>query len=252
MSQFHNFMSVEYLPVIYPTSREKRENDYMAFAERVRWEIAKACNVPLTEFTYADCQLGMRAKSKHLARRVPSVFIEFGKFEKLYDLNVKVAYGWLDKFGEASRGKNGVVTKEDFQEYLGLGPRLGAEVFNTLFDLNGTEGINFREYVAGLCFITRHPAFEACVDQVVQQISGGGEGSLSEETLAAGLKKTFVDLDDKQLSRLHKRLLTVEVSKDDQASKEGVTAESVKTFLQKNPDFLAAFVHLKPELLSKA
>lgn len=34
--QFHNFMSVEYLPVIYPTSREKRENDYMAFAERVR------------------------------------------------------------------------------------------------------------------------------------------------------------------------------------------------------------------------
>lgn len=56
------------------------------------------------------------------------------------------------------------------------------------------------QYVAGLCFITRHPAFEACVDQVVQHISGGGGGSLSEETLAAGLKKAFVDLDDTQVN----------------------------------------------------
>lgn len=32
-------MSVEYLPVIYPTSRERRENDYMAFAERVSFVV---------------------------------------------------------------------------------------------------------------------------------------------------------------------------------------------------------------------
>jgi hypothetical protein len=70
----------------------------------------------------------MRAKAKRLAKTASSVFIEFGKFEKLYGLDVKTASGWLDKFGEASRRKDGVVTREDFQEYLGLGANLGAEV----------------------------------------------------------------------------------------------------------------------------
>lgn len=95
---------------------------------QVRWEIAKACNVPLTDFTYTDCQLGMRAKTKRLVKRIPSIFIEFGKFEKLYKLDIKTAYGWLDKFGAASRTSDGVVFRADFQEYLGLGPRLGSEV----------------------------------------------------------------------------------------------------------------------------
>lgn len=41
--QVHNFMSVEYLPVIYPTPREKRENDHTAFAERVSQPCSRSC-----------------------------------------------------------------------------------------------------------------------------------------------------------------------------------------------------------------
>lgn len=53
-----------------------------------------------------------------------------------------------------------------------------------------------------------------------------------------------------QALRLYSRLEAKEASaKEAEIPNKGVTEEGLKTFLQKNPDFLAAFLHVKPELL---
>jgi hypothetical protein len=59
LTQFYNKMSVEFLPVVTPTSEE--QNNPKLFAERVRTSIADALGVSKTEHALADFFLSKTA-----------------------------------------------------------------------------------------------------------------------------------------------------------------------------------------------
>jgi lysophosphatidylcholine acyltransferase/lyso-PAF acetyltransferase len=85
---------VEYLPVIHPTQAEQKNPQ--AFAERVRVTMAQALNISVTRHTYEDAALVMEAVKLKLDSK--AAILEFGKFEKLYQLQVKILKHWLHKF----------------------------------------------------------------------------------------------------------------------------------------------------------
>jgi hypothetical protein len=58
----------------------------------------------------------------------------------------------------------------------------------------------FVQYVAGLCFITRHKAFQSSVEKVVQLLAPEDGERLTEKSVTAGLRKAFADINDKQVS----------------------------------------------------
>ncbi|KAH9558725.1 hypothetical protein CY35_06G023000 [Sphagnum magellanicum] len=106
MTQFHNFMSVEYLPVIHPTLAEQKNP--RAFAERVRATMARALNVSVTQHSYEDAALAMEAVKLKLESKAG--ILEFGKFEKLYQLSFKDAKLWLHKFLAMDPAKRSFLT----------------------------------------------------------------------------------------------------------------------------------------------
>ncbi len=85
---------MEYLPVIHPTLAEQKNP--RAFAERVRATMAQALNVSVTQHSYEDAALAMEAVKLKLESKAG--ILEFGKFEKLYQLSFKDAKLWLHKF----------------------------------------------------------------------------------------------------------------------------------------------------------
>ncbi|KAG0574121.1 hypothetical protein KC19_VG235600 [Ceratodon purpureus] len=79
MTQFHNFMLVEYLPVIHPTVAERKNP--IQFGERVRLTMARAMNTSVTNHTFEDAALAMEAV--RLKIDSASAMLEFGEFKKI-------------------------------------------------------------------------------------------------------------------------------------------------------------------------
>ncbi|MCO5584293.1 hypothetical protein L7F22_038217 [Adiantum nelumboides] len=95
VSQFHNFMEVEYLPVIYPSTREK--DHPTLFAKKVKRVMARALNVSATNHSYGD--LILSTKVKELRNTLfSSCMVEMAKMEKLFHITTKEAGVLLEKF----------------------------------------------------------------------------------------------------------------------------------------------------------
>jgi len=58
-TQFHNFMEVEYLPVVYPP--EIKQENALHFAEDTSYAMARALNVLPTSYSYGDSMIMARA-----------------------------------------------------------------------------------------------------------------------------------------------------------------------------------------------
>uniref|UniRef100_A0A453SLP2 Phospholipid/glycerol acyltransferase domain-containing protein n=1 Tax=Aegilops tauschii subsp. strangulata TaxID=200361 RepID=A0A453SLP2_AEGTS len=59
-TQFHNFMEVEYLPIVYPP--EIKQENALHFAENTSYAMAHALNVLPTSYSYADSMIASRAE----------------------------------------------------------------------------------------------------------------------------------------------------------------------------------------------
>eukprot|EP00268_Persea_americana_P027376 TRINITY_DN26771_c0_g1_i2.p1 TRINITY_DN26771_c0_g1~~TRINITY_DN26771_c0_g1_i2.p1 ORF type:complete len:178 (-),score=27.66 TRINITY_DN26771_c0_g1_i2:694-1227(-) len=70
-TQFHNFMEVEYLPVIAPL--DNKIDNAAHFAERTRYAIASKLNVALTSHSYGD--LILLTKASQLKQENPSLYL---------------------------------------------------------------------------------------------------------------------------------------------------------------------------------
>ncbi|XP_024379184.1 lysophospholipid acyltransferase LPEAT2 isoform X2 [Physcomitrium patens] len=141
MTQFHNFMSVEYLPIIYPNLAETK-NPQM-FAERVRLTMARAMNTSVTQHTFEDATLAMEAVRLNIDSG--SALLEFGEFNKISPFRVKDAKRCLSKFLTMDSSKRGSLTFEDYIKAVNLPNCSLLQQVYRYFDRTNSGCISFRQ-----------------------------------------------------------------------------------------------------------
>jgi len=239
MTQFVNYMEVEYLPVAVPT--EKELQNPREFADRVRSQMAKALGIVCTDHSFLDIKLALAAQK--LKQPQGSSMVEYARVEKLFRLDIVTAQEYLAKFSAMDATHSGIVTLNQFLLALDL-PRTQSteEVFN-LFDKDGTGHINFREFLAGLAFVSTHTSFSKTIESAFKACDVNADGTLSREEVERSLRAMFPELPDRTILHLFDQL---DIDHDGT-----ISWEEFSSFLQQKPEYLAVIMAARPSLLQE-
>uniref|UniRef100_A0A7I4FPL7 EF-hand domain-containing protein n=1 Tax=Physcomitrium patens TaxID=3218 RepID=A0A7I4FPL7_PHYPA len=234
---FLQALQVEYLPVMKPTVREMKYPH--EFASRVRSEMAKALGIVCTEHSFLDIKLALAAEK--LKQPSGRSLVEFARMEKLFRLDFPTAKEYLEKFSAMDRTHSGFVTFEELCTALDL-PRspITKQVFN-LFDKDGHGSINFREFLAGLAFVSSHTSFSSTMEAAFKACDVNGDGTLSRDEVERSLLDIFPELPPITVFKLFD---TLDINHD-----EKISWEEFSSFLQRNPEYLAIIIYAHPTLL---
>ncbi|XP_059456277.1 lysophospholipid acyltransferase LPEAT2 [Corylus avellana] len=116
-TQFHNFMEVEYLPVVSPLNNQKESAVHLA--QRTSHAIATELNVIQTSHSYGDLMLVMKA-SQSRQEKPSSYMVEMARVESLFHISSLEAVDFLDKFLSMDPDPSGRVKFYDFLRVLRL------------------------------------------------------------------------------------------------------------------------------------
>ncbi|CAN6215653.1 unnamed protein product [Urochloa humidicola] len=94
-TQFHNFMEVEYLPVVYPP--EIKQENALHFAENTSHAMARALNVLPTSYSYGDSMIMARAVEAGKVN-CSSYMVEMAWVKDMYGVNTAEAMELLEHF----------------------------------------------------------------------------------------------------------------------------------------------------------
>eukprot|EP00475_Leptophrys_vorax_P017947 TRINITY_DN24511_c0_g1_i1.p2 TRINITY_DN24511_c0_g1~~TRINITY_DN24511_c0_g1_i1.p2 ORF type:complete len:271 (-),score=24.87 TRINITY_DN24511_c0_g1_i1:54-827(-) len=230
MSQPHNRMRVEYLPPVVPTPAEQK--DPRAFAERVRLLMARRLNLCLTDHSFGDVLLALEAKKLRLP--TGTACVEFGVFEKLFRLDAREAKEYLRKFKKMDVDRSGTIGYEGFIAALGLPDSAAARTVFDMLDQADRGRINFREFLAGLVFVSRHPRFRESVEATFKRLDADADGQLSVDEARQGMKLIFPPISEEQLSLLCELLGL--------GSKSHLSWDDFQHFLHLHPEYLVAIL----------
>ncbi|KAL0379609.1 UNVERIFIED_CONTAM: Lysophospholipid acyltransferase LPEAT2 [Sesamum angustifolium] len=118
-TQFHNFMEIEYLPLVSP--HENRKENALHFAQRTGHVIASALNVAQTSHAYGDFMLLARAAESK--QENPSLYmVEMAWVQSNLHLRALEAIEFLEIFLSMNPDSSGHVEFHDFLRALKLKP----------------------------------------------------------------------------------------------------------------------------------
>ncbi|KAG9156931.1 hypothetical protein Leryth_015516 [Lithospermum erythrorhizon] len=114
--QFHNFMEVEYLPVILPDSQKESA---VSLSQRTSHAIATALNVVQTSYSYGDTML--LTKASECKQKNPSLYmVEMAGVQSLFQISSIEAVDFLDIFLSMDPDYRSYVEFPDFLNALRL------------------------------------------------------------------------------------------------------------------------------------
>ncbi|XP_043545592.1 lysophosphatidylcholine acyltransferase 1-like isoform X1 [Chiloscyllium plagiosum] len=152
LCQLHNNVEIEFLPIYTPSEEEKRNP--ILYANNVRKVMANALGVPVTDYTFEDCQLVM--SDSQLKLPVDTCLLEFAKLARKLNLKPDKIEKELDELAEsAKKMKGGLTTLETFAHYLKLPICDALRDMFLLFTENENGTIDIREYVIALSVVSR-------------------------------------------------------------------------------------------------
>lgn len=177
-TQFHNFMEVEYLPIIAPL--ERKEENAVLFGERTSYAMASALNVVQTSHSYGDLML--MTKALELAKdkcSTSNYMVEMAWVESSFSISTSEAMELLDRFFAMHPDSNGCVEIHGFLSAFGLGLCPTYQKIFSYFDVENNGAISFRQFLIGSTQIRKQPlfwracetAFKKCSDRKTLQIS---------------------------------------------------------------------------------
>jgi lysophosphatidylcholine acyltransferase/lyso-PAF acetyltransferase len=147
LCQFHNSLEVEFLPVHHTTPEEAANPE--VFAENVRKEVSRATGIPTSHYSVED--LLMCRKAEQLGLPFHSGLISFPCLNREFQLGLRQAKYWLERFSEMDRDKDGFITSEDFCHYLAVPTdACSLAVFSALRNKASEGGLDFRHYLYGV------------------------------------------------------------------------------------------------------
>ncbi|CAI9101656.1 OLC1v1039027C4 [Oldenlandia corymbosa var. corymbosa] len=147
-TQFHNFMEVEYLPVVFPL--EDKKETAAQFSQRTSDAIANALNVVQTSHSYGDMLLV--SKASEFKQENPSAFmVEMARVDAMVGISTFEAVDLLDVFLSMNPDSSGHVAIHDFLRVLRLKPCTLSEQIFQFFDVQNSGKITFRQ-LRKICF----------------------------------------------------------------------------------------------------
>lgn len=229
LCQFHNFCEIEYLPVYRPNAEEIKNP--RLFANNVRTKMAEALGVPVADYTYDDCRFMSKAAQKNLPYE--RGLVEVQKLRAKLGLDERDVEDELARYAEIVRGKDGLLTLEDFSAYLNLPvtePTL-RELFD-LYDLNGSGKIDFRQYLIGVSVISKPLNTEEAIRLAFKLFDRNGKGLITKDDLTEILR-TNLNMMPHETERLFNQV--------DVRGKGYITYDEFKCCAQRKPEYAKIF-----------
>ncbi|KAJ0111334.1 hypothetical protein Patl1_00326 [Pistacia atlantica] len=273
-TQFHNFMEIEYLPVVHPNENNK-ENAFH-FAERTSHAIASALNVVQTSHSYGDLMLLNKASQSKQGKsssymvemaRVESTNSFFYKFLvfrqnvmlrflsdkhstsyssflylvfQLFHISSLEAVDFLDKFLSMNPDSSGHVKLLDFLRVLRLKScNLSQEIFGFI-DVDKDGSITFKQFLYASAHVMKLPLFRQACELAFAECDNEGNGSITEHELGLTIRPAIPDLNKDEI---HGLFSLFDSDGDGEVSKDEFVSS-----LRKNPLLIAVF---SPSLLHR-
>ncbi|XP_040999443.1 lysophospholipid acyltransferase LPEAT2-like [Juglans microcarpa x Juglans regia] len=236
-TQFHNFMEVEYLPVVSPLTN--RKESIIHLAERTSHAIATALNVTETSHSYGDLMLLTKAlQSKQ--EKPSSYMVEMARVESLFHISSLEAVDFLDKFLSMNPDPSGCVRFYDFLSVLRLKACALSEEIFAFIDVEKNGTITFKQFLFGSAHVMKQPLFRQACELSFTECTAGGNDYMLEHELGDFLGRGIPDLNADEVHGLFNLL--------DSDNDGKISKDDFDSCLRKNPLLIALFL---PCLLHK-
>ncbi|TWW79481.1 lysophosphatidylcholine acyltransferase 1 [Takifugu flavidus] len=239
LCQLYNEFVIEFLPVYTPSEEEKRNP--ALFAINVRRVMAKALGVPITDYSFEDCQLAMAEGQLRLP--VDTCLLEYAKLVRRLGLKPKNTEKVLQEYGNRARKLEGQkLDLDDFAQFLDVPVSdMLRDVF-ALFDERDENYIDVREYVIALSVVCRPAKTLQTMKLAFKMFEAEEDGAITQMELAVILK-TALGVTHLGVSRLFNAVDAGDTGK--------ITFDKFRSFVDLNPDFAEDFLYTEnPDLHS--
>lgn len=240
LSQFVNHCEIEFLPVYRPSPEEQK--DPRLFACNVRAVMAKALGVPVSDYTYDDCRLMSRARSRHLP--CETGLVEVSKLCHRLGIDMAAVENQLDTFAEMARQRDGLIRLTEFADYLGIPTSEPAlvELFQ-LYDTDCDGVIDFREYLLGVCLISKPCNTEETLALAFRLFDRGGKGLITCADLSSALAHTL------HMTQVECERLFSQVEK---SQPDCITFGEFRVHAQKKPEYAKIFLSWRSRMCKQS
>ena len=229
LCQFHNKVEIEFLPVYKPSEEEIQ--DPHLYAANVRNKMAECLRIPVTDHTYDDVRLMQKAAKLNLPKTAG--LIEFQKINTKLGIKFDQANELLDKFGAMGAKERGCITLGEFAAYLRVPVSPALEEMFSMYDRNGSETMDFREYLIGLSLVSQPVNNDDTIRLAFQLFDDGDKGYITLEELSEILLKAF-GMDDIDVEKLFHE---VDTNEDDK-----ITFDEFRIYAEEKPEYAKLFM----------
>ncbi|XP_047454986.1 lysophosphatidylcholine acyltransferase 1 isoform X2 [Mugil cephalus] len=231
LCQLHNEFIIEFLP-IYTPSEEEKKNPAL-FAINVRRIMAKALGVPITDYSFEDCQLAMAEGQLRLP--VDTCLLEFAKLVRRLGLKPCNTEKVLQEYGNRARKLEGQkLSLEEFAHFLDVPVSEMLRDMFALFDEHEDNSMDIREYVIALSVVCRPAKTLETMKLAFKMFEAEEDGAITERELAVVLR-TALGLAHLNVSNLFTAIDAADTGK--------VTFEKFRSFVELHPDFSEEYLH---------
>ncbi|KAM4632644.1 lysophosphatidylcholine acyltransferase 1 [Polymixia lowei] len=232
LCQLHNEFEIEYLP-IYTPSEEEKKNPAL-FANNVRRLMAKALGVPITDYSFEDCQLAMAEGQLRLP--VDTCLLEFAKLVRRLGLKPKNTEKVLQEYGNRARKLEGEkMGLDDFAHYLDVPVSDMLRDMFALFDEHEDNSMDIREYVIALSVVCRPAKTLETMKLAFKMFEAEEDGAITETELEIILK-TALGVAHLSVSRLFIAIDVEDTGK--------ITFDKFRSFVEQHPDFAEEYLYM--------
>eukprot|EP00184_Porphyridium_aerugineum_P008670 CAMPEP_0184692582 /NCGR_PEP_ID=MMETSP0313-20130426/1004_1 /TAXON_ID=2792 /ORGANISM="Porphyridium aerugineum, Strain SAG 1380-2" /LENGTH=637 /DNA_ID=CAMNT_0027150423 /DNA_START=111 /DNA_END=2024 /DNA_ORIENTATION=- len=143
-------MQIEFLDVVHPLPDEVKNPD--KYAERVRVIMSQKLGIPTSHFAVEDMLLQRVAIKNGLP--ADSGMIEYQYIKDKLQVSMEDTSRLLKEFSEIDKDRDGMITLEEFANFLGLPVTDRIQRIFRMYDIKGRGKIQFREYIIGMLIFT--------------------------------------------------------------------------------------------------
>ncbi|XP_024961987.1 lysophospholipid acyltransferase LPEAT2-like isoform X5 [Cynara cardunculus var. scolymus] len=198
-TQFHNFMEVEYLPVVSPSEHHKESA--ARFAEKTGRAMARSLNVVQTSHSYVDYML--LSKAADSGQENPSHFmVEMANIQQSFHLSSSEALDFLDRFLSMNPDPSGKVKIQDFLRAFRLKACGLSEKIFEFIDVDKNRKITFKEFLVGSVHILKQPLFRQACEAAFTETDMDQDHYISEQELGASLLPAIGSLSTDEIRSL--------------------------------------------------
>ncbi|KAK5922601.1 lysophosphatidylcholine acyltransferase 1 isoform X1 [Gymnodraco acuticeps] len=238
LCQLHNRFVVEFLP-IYTPSEEEKKNPAL-YAINVRRVLAKALGVPITDYSFEDCQLAMAEGQLRLP--VDTCLLEFSKLARRLGLKPRNTEKVLQDYVNRARKLEGQkLDLDDFAQFLDVPVSEMLRDMFSLFDEHEDNCMDIREYVIALSVICRPAKTLETMKLAFKMFEAEEDGAITEMELAVILK-TALGVTHLSVSRLFTAIDPEDTGK--------ITFDKFRCFVEQHPDISEEYLYAENAGLS--